>query len=487
MSALPRGAAVALWLCASLALAAPPIGGVRVGGGVDVRNSQLDGVAQNGAVAPQLRVEADGWFLPFLGVELELFSEVAGTLGAPAGVDGAALRFTGGRAGLATRYHFDNGFSVRASLGWGGASMPALVQRDDVLLGTAITSTGLAGRVEAGFERDRFQVALSGAVLVPVSGSHRVIGVEPRVWAALKVIDAGVSHWWLGVDGAALIETAGSQYSGVTARVGVGLRITLDDFTKAAPPSAPPPPLEGAVVLRVREPDGSPADGARVYLDGAVAQALDASGLARLSVSSGPHQLRVQREGLRVWHRDLEVRGGQELTLDVTLEVPTGPGRVTGTVFDAKTLKPIANARALADGREARSGQDGRFSLEQVGPGPVRVQVEALGFTNMEEVVQVPPEGEAHFSVAAEPIGRGTPAVIRGLVRSRAGEKLVATVRVQGRDEPVALNQEGRFELKLAPGAYTLTVTAPGHVPQARRFELAPGEQAVFHCELLKQ
>lgn len=473
--------AVAVTLVLSVvAHAAAPVGSIRVGGGVDVRNWKYDDHETAGLLLPQLRVDADGWFLPWLGVELDLSSEFAGQL---SNVDASSLRSTGGRAGLAVRHHFESGLSLRAGLGWGGASLPVLLQRE-TLVPSAITSSGVSARVEVGFETGRFQAAVSGTLLVPLAGSNQVFMVEPRVWAAVRMFDVASSHWWIGLDGAALIDNGGG-YSGVTGRAGLALRVTIDDF-KVTELSTPPLPLDATLELQVKEADGSPVVAARVSVDETLAGLTDERGQLRLSIPGGAHQLRVQREGLRERREALVLRDGEVKTLAITLATPTGPGNVAGTLFDAVTHRPIANGWISADSRDARSAADGTFRVEKVGPGPVRVHVEVPGYAQVEEVAQVPPEGDARLSLSLEPVGRGTPAIIRGLIRARTGGALNATVRVQGQTEPVTLDAEGRFEISLPPGSYTLTVTAPGFVAQAKRFDLSAGEQAVFHCELLK-
>ncbi|MGV3620819.1 MAG: carboxypeptidase regulatory-like domain-containing protein [Archangium sp.] len=475
--------AVAVSVVLSLsAFAAAPVGSVRVGGGLDVRNSKFDDVPVSGLLVPQLRVDADGWFLPWLGVEVDLSTQFAGVM---PGLESSGLTYTAGRAGLAVRHHFESGFSLRAGLGWGGASFPVRVSRDGMLVPTAITSSGVSARIEVGFETGRFQGAVSGALMVPLVGSHSVFTVEPRLWLAVRMFDVASSHWWLGVDGAALSETGGT-YSGLTGRVGIGLRITLDDFKAPENFTAPPLPLDATVELRVVDDEGAPVNQARVWVDEAIAGVTDGTGQLRLTIPSGEHPLRVQREGLREKRERLQLRDGELKKLELKLSTPTGPGSVVGTVFDAVSRKPIANARIAADGREVRSTADGSFRVAGVGPGPVRVHVEIPGYAQLEEVAQVPAEAEARLSIGLEPVGRGTPAVIRGLIRARTGVSVNATVRVQGQSEPVPLNAEGRFELSLKPGSYTLTVTAPGYVAQAKRFDLSAGEQAVFHCELLK-
>lgn len=478
------GWALTVALCAVPALADDTLGSVRVGGGLDVRGATWRGETRSGLLAPQLRVDAAGWFLPFLGVEVDLLSEVAGTVccGVPSGVDASALRFTGGRVGLAGRYSWDNGFSLRGGLGWGGASVPVW----DTNGAAALSTMGLTVRVEAAFTRDRFQASLGGVVLAPVAGTSRITSIEPRAWVAVRLFDAGLSHWWLGLDGAALVETSTEDYAGVTARVGLGLRVALDAPDARGPSiTAPPLPRDATLALRVTQPDGAPASQARVAVDGAVVGVTDGDGALRVPIAAGRHALRVQRDGWRVATVALDLTDGERRPLTVQLEVPTGPGRVVGAVFDAATMRPVVGARVSAADQEVRSDADGNFIVTGAGPGPVRVYVAAPGYRLAEEVVQVPPEGDARLTVSSEPVSRKTPAVIRGVVVSRDGAPVAATVEVEGRSEQAPINHEGRFTLKLPAGAWLLKISAPGHVTQTRRFELTPGEQAVFHCVLL--
>jgi hypothetical protein len=64
------------------------------------------------------------------------------------------------------------------------------------------------------------------------------------------------------------------------------------------------------------------------------------------------------------------------------LSAQTSTGLITGTVVDASTEAPIANAQVELDGTDRRTLSDerGRFNISGVAPGIWRVQVRAIGY-----------------------------------------------------------------------------------------------------------
>lgn len=64
------------------------------------------------------------------------------------------------------------------------------------------------------------------------------------------------------------------------------------------------------------------------------------------------------------------------------LSAQASTGLITGTVVDASTEAPIANAQVTLDGTDRRTLSDerGRFSISGVAPGIWRVQVRAIGY-----------------------------------------------------------------------------------------------------------
>ena len=96
-----------------------------------------------------------------------------------------------------------------------------------------------------------------------------------------------------------------------------------------APAQTRPRPRTGAtIVIVVRDHSGTPVPGARVAVSGAASQAAttDASGAAALAaMRDGAYRLRFEREGFITLERDVTMRNGQRLTIDVVLDAAPPP------------------------------------------------------------------------------------------------------------------------------------------------------------------
>ncbi len=101
-------------------------------------------------------------------------------------------------------------------------------------------------------------------------------------------------------------------------------------------------------------------------------------------------------------------------------------------------------------------------------------------------MAQVAPGSETALRLVAARVGARL-GFLRGLVQSRDGQPLRASVQLEGRAAPVPVDAAGRFSATLPAGRYVLRVSAPGHLTQVKRFELPAGEQALFHVELLPE
>lgn len=85
---------------------------------------------------------------------------------------------------------------------------------------------------------------------------------------------------------------------------------------------------QGIISGRVTDPAGEPVPGAAVWLDqpegNASGVAADAAGRYLLrGVSPGEHRIFVSALGFRTWSRELNLTGGSELNLDISLEAQT--------------------------------------------------------------------------------------------------------------------------------------------------------------------
>jgi hypothetical protein len=243
-------------------------------------------------------------------------------------------------------------------------------------------------------------------------------------------------------------------------------------------------PLERGSCVRValRGPDGGPLANARVLAKGRLAE-LDgfpwtqesrsgADGVAEVcGIPPGAFVLELAAKGMATQREELQAEAGR---LDAgTVEFEKGV-EITGRVVTADD-QPVPRARVVAGDVEAKTGNVGEFTLAGLKPGPVRVQVNALGFIAADPMLV-----EAPSSVVLR-LERG--ARVRWAIDNAP---LTGDVAV----EWIALDAEGRRSRSsrgdwdreqrqatasnLPPGRYRLTARAPG---------VAPVESEVFELE----
>jgi hypothetical protein len=277
----------------------------------------------------------------------------------------------------------------------------------------------------------------------------------------------------------------GYALSFVAHRLGVGLRVVLPDPNP--PIELPPPPSgPGRIRGRVLLPEGNSA-GASVMVEvvGGARLSAEADGSFEIA-STGPGKvtLRASANGYKVAEQVLEVPPGGEAEASLTLARPTGPGTIRGVARLSNTKGPAVNVPIAAGGKTALSGPDGSFVLGGVGPGPVRVVVNAPGFQPMEEIVSVPPGAEATIDLALNKLGAKSLATLRGLVRSTTGTPVQAAVKIREASASTRAGADGRFIIRLPGGKYTVVIEAKGFVTQTKSLEIGDGDQAIFHCDL---
>jgi len=486
-----------------------PTATVSVDYGVTWRNTTLSKAAVSGSppalrqeqsttlrgVAPlTFRLKADVFPLSWLGAEadatLDRFTSYApqnDNSVTPVGHLRADVR-----AGAALRWVSASGFIVSGSVGFAVSSAPV---RQYLLDGAgnlaiapgavALTSFGPAFRLGVSAQISRFEGAVNVNALLGVGG-YAVSSFEPNLFMGVRLFESESIALALGVDYGALLERSAGNYAGQNHRILLSLRTS---FLPAKPVVVVPEAKPGALVVKVRLPDGQPAAGAMVSLDGLSPSATDAQGEWNATPGSGAHQVHVLLGGHRQAKAAANVSAGATTEVVVSLEAVTGPGTVKGVVKAAATGKPLAGVKVGASGKSATTGDDGAYQVEGVGPGAVKVRFEADGFNVGEELVQVPPEAVTTLDVSLEQLGKGSPATVRGLIRSRTGEPLgKATVVVKGLNPvtKVPVNAEGRFVVTIPGGEYLFVISAPGYVSQTKKVTLADGDQAIFHTELQK-
>lgn len=169
---------------------------------------------------------------------------------------------------------------------------------------------------------------------------------------------------------------------------------------------------------------------------------------------------------------------------DTTTKPP--PAALLGSVeghVKSEAGEPIAGARVTAGAeRAADSAPDGTFRIHDVTPGKVRVSVKAAGFVDASIEIDV----EAKKTAAAELVMKRTikPGQLRGLVRSFNGKGLVATIRVEPIGTEVKTDADGTFTVDVPPGAYEVSIVAPGHAPQKRPVEVEENGVTILNADL---
>ncbi|MDX2010672.1 MAG: carboxypeptidase regulatory-like domain-containing protein [Myxococcaceae bacterium] len=271
--------------------------------------------------------------------------------------------------------------------------------------------------------------------------------------------------------------------STILGRASLGGAVTLRRPVTATTTTGPERKPRG-IAGRVLKADRSPVTGASVSV-GPRAVVSDAAGAFEVTdLTPGTFEVKASAPGLRSASVSVVVAEGLTET-ELVLEAPTGPGRVTGVVRAAPD-KPLAGAKVVSGAKTTTTQASGAYTLDGVGPGPVQLRVMLDGYVPADEAVQVPPEATATLDVTLELAAQRTKAKLRGVISSAAGPVAKATVRVVELKLKQAVKADGRFEVEVPGGKYTLVIEAPKHVTQTKQVEVADGDQAIFQIELEK-
>jgi hypothetical protein len=159
-------------------------------------------------------------------------------------------------------------------------------------------------------------------------------------------------------------------------------------------------------------------------------------------------------------------------------------GRIRGLVR-LQAGAALANvAVAAVDGPSTKTGADGSFTLTEVSPGLVRVNLSRADLVSSQEVVSVPPGGEVTVQITLRLAQAPAPAVLIGIVRGEDGHPVEAKVRLLEPSLDVDADARGRFRFEVPAGRYTLTIEAPGFITQKKSVRAGAGEQNIYNVDL---
>ncbi|MDP2275340.1 MAG: carboxypeptidase regulatory-like domain-containing protein [Archangium sp.] len=431
------------------------------------------------AIAPtNLHLSGAYFFNDFLGANLEARSELffATQAGRAIAQPGAELTLA-----VAGRWLAAPWFSLEGQLGW-GLQLRSVIAPGPVAQDVAFTSPSLGVAVNLSpsklfVSQLFFRAQPANFSLTGIAGFQgwSVAGGAQVSLGALRLGDVQLG-------GAVTFEVVSSRLSAnlgvaqqTAARLGFGVSMMRAPVEPILAPGQRLETLSGKVV------SGENAlAGVVVTLDGQRPTRTDETGAFSFAdVVAGPHALAARKDGFKPGALEVKVPGD---SVTVTLVAATGPGRIRGVVRSGE--KPLAGASIVTGTQKTSSDAEGRYVLEKVGPGPVKVGVRAAGMTDEEEVAQVPAEAEAALDFALVPKEVEVRATLRGLIRAKDGAAVKATVRVVELKLKLAVKADGRFSADVPKGKYTLIIEARGFVTQTKTVEVSSGDQAIFHSEL---
>jgi hypothetical protein len=173
------------------------------------------------------------------------------------------------------------------------------------------------------------------------------------------------------------------------------------------------------------------------------------------------------------------------ISMPPALPAPAAPVyTLRGRVFDGQSQLPVADATIEIPGHASTvSGSDGAFAIDAVPQSADELSVRAQGFRDFSLPISIDKHG------GGEPLeivlARELPdPQIRGTVRSYRGTPVAGLVHVQPGGLVRTLGAEGTFEIDVAPGEYTVLITARGYVSQEQRVRVEQGDVTVIAVEL---
>ena len=351
-----------------------------------------------------------------------------------------------------------------------------------------LSATGLATgtfdvEVDSGETDEEGDVELSAGELVsgivtddrghPVSGAHVTIQGTPDS-ASLRLETAGTTdaHGRFSVsDGTAdvfAITAVAAEYSeGFSFRFGGRRRQTSHTSVQLEPGRR--------VSGRVLRPDGSPASDIVVTGSGHAARSATDGTFALDGVSrrGGPGLEAASDD----WRGGVNLRSGDTALSGITIRISPA-ARLTGSVVDAVTRKPIARAalRAWRGGPVAFTNRKGTFAIRGLAPGSMIFTVSHPGYAALPaHPVELAPGPPARADLALLPM-----ATLQGRVVDPE-KKPVAKARVQAGPfgDTTGTDAGGRFSVFADPRSpTTIRVRADGFAPAAvTGLRLKPAEK----------
>src|SRR5216683_2522627 len=206
----------------------------------------------------------------------------------------------------------------------------------------------------------------------------------------------------------------------------------------------------------------------------------DATGhysVAGIAVTS--YSMTAQAAGYQSQSATATVGGGSTTTQNFAL---TGQAtRLSGTVSDASTTRPIAGATVSAGTASAVTDANGAYTIAGLAPGTYTATATASGYTSQSASVTLTASTTTTQNFALAP----NPGTITGTVTDAGTAAPISGATVSYSGGSTTTNSSGGYTLaNVAQGSYSVTASAIGYAAQSRTVTVGPGATATQNFAL---
>src|SRR6266851_1311350 len=198
---------------------------------------------------------------------------------------------------------------------------------------------------------------------------------------------------------------------------------------------------------------------------------------AGIAVTS--YSMTAQAAGYQSQSATATVGGGSTTTQNFAL---TGQAtRLSGTVSDASTTRPIAGATVSAGTASAVTDANGAYTIAGLAPGTYTATATASGYTSQSASVTLTAGTTTTQNFALAP----NPGTITGTVTDAGTAAPLAGATVSYSGGSTTTNSSGGYTLaNVTEGSYSVTASAIGYAAQSRTVTVGPGATATQNFAL---
>ncbi len=404
---------------------------------------------------------------------------LAGTVtdsGSGAAIAGATVSYSGmGPAGSVTGNTTTDG-SGRYSFPGIAVTSYTLTAQASGYQGQSTTATvGGGSTTTKNFALTGQATQLSGTVTDASTGKP-IAGATVSAGSGSAVTDAGGAYTISGLAPGTYTATAtasgyASQSASVTLTTG---STTTQNFALA--------PNPGTITGTVTDAGtAAPIAGATISYSGG-STSTDGSGAYTLAnVAEGSYTVTAGATGYASQSRTVTVGPGATATQNFALTGQTT--RLSGTVTDASTSKPIAGATVSAGTGSAVTDAGGAYAISGLAPGTYTATATASGYASQSASVTLTAGNTTTQNFVLAP----NPGTITGTVTDAGTGAPIAGATVSYSGGSTSTDGSGAYTLaNVAEGSYSVTASATGYASQSRTVTLGPGATATQNFALTR-